>query len=417
MIELLQTLHEEFKLKLDTFSGGTARELHFPKIPNKIFVAIGVRRSGKTYLLFQLIQDLLKEVPLSRILYLNFEDERLFPMEAKTLGALIDDFYSLYPENHQEECYLFLDEIQNVEEWPRVVRRIFDSKKVKIYLSGSSSKLLSKEIATSLRGRSIPLEVSPFNFKEVLNAKKIDLPKRPYGKITQDRLNEQLKIYLETGGFPEAISLDAPQRILLLQDYVSVVILKDVIERHDISNTAVIRYMVKTLIKNVGSRFSVNKFYNELKSQGFSVGKDTIYDYLDYLNDVYLIFPVALYAESIKKVQTNPKKIYAIDSGMVRAYMLGRTQNCGHYFENLIYLDLRRRGDQIFYYLTKRRKEIDFLTLDLSECWHLYQVCWNSQDADTMKRETSALAEAEEELGIQGTLITPQYYLSSFLSG
>lgn len=416
MQTLLSTLREEFQIKLNSFDEGTAREFHFPEIPNKIFAAIGVRRSGKTYLLFQIIKKLLKTIPLTRILYVNFEDERLFPMNQKQLGILLDSFYSLYPENHEQECYIFLDEIQNVEEWPRVIRRFFDSKKVKIYLSGSSAKLLSKEISTSLRGRSIPLEVWPFSFKEFMQTKEVATPEGPLGAISKDKLQQQLRLYLEAGGFPETIFLNTSQRTPILQDYVSVLVLRDIIERHKISNISLIRYMVKTLMKSVGCSFVVNKFYNDLKSQGFSVAKDSIHDYLGYLEDAYLIFTVPLYSESIKKTQVNPKKIYAVDTGMVRAYTLGMAQNIGHYFENLVYLYLRRRGDQIYYYLTKTRKEVDFLTLDLAGKWHLYQVCWNNQDPVTEKREQLALTEAEQELGITGELITPNSYIELFMS-
>jgi uncharacterized protein len=412
---LLNTLREEFKSKLKNFNLGTARDFHFAEIPNKIQVAIGVRRSGKTYFLFQKIIELLKEVPFSRILYLNFEDERLFPLGPKELGALIDNFYSLYPENHESECYLFLDEIQNVEGWPRVIRRIFDNKNAKIYLSGSSAKLLSKEIATSLRGRSIALEVWPFSFQEVMLAKNIEMPEKPFGRMTLDKLQEQLRLYIETGGFPETLFLNTSERTPILQDYVSVVVLRDIIERYKISNISLIRYMVKTLIKNVGCSFAVNKFHNDLKSQGFLVSKGTIHDYLSYMEDAYLVFPVPLYAESIKKTQSNPKKIYAVDTGMVRAYSLGVAQNIGHHFENLIYLDLRKKGHQVYYYLTKTRKEIDFLSLDLGGNWHLYQVCWDMNDPKTEERERAALLEAEKELNIKGVLVTPMSYFDNFL--
>lgn len=415
MNDLLNTLIEEFKIKLKRFSMGTAREFYFPDIPNKIQVAIGIRRGGKTYLLFQKMIELLKETPLSQILYLNFEDERLFPMEQKKLGVLIDSFYSLHPENHEKECHIFLDEIQNVEDWPRVIRRIFDTKNAKLYLTGSSAKLLSKEIATSLRGRSIALEVWPFSFAEVMQAKNIVLPERPFGRISLDKLQEQLRIYLETGGFPETLFLEASKRNSILQDYVSVVVLRDIIERHNISNITLIRYMVKTLIKNVGCPFAVNRFHNDLKSQGLLVGKETIHDYLGHMEDAYLVFPLPLYSESIKKTQTNPKKIYAIDTGLARAYTLGRTQNTGHHFENLIYLDLRRQGHQVYYYLTKTRKEVDFLSLDPNGQWHLYQVCWDTRDEKTAERERIALAEAEKELGIKGKLISPENYFEWFL--
>ena len=414
---LLKTLLEEFSEKIATFIPGVTRDFDFPAVPNKIMVAIGMRRSGKTYFLFQTIIKLLKEVAITRILYINFEDDRLYPITKKKLSDLIDHFYSLYPENHNQLCYLFFDEIQNVQEWPIVIRRYFDTKKVKIFLTGSSAKLLSKEITTSLRGRSIATEVCPFNFLEFLRAKNhISIDKDILGKIYLDKLKEKLNSYLEEGGFPETINLEAADRMRILQDYVSVVVLRDIIERHKITSISLIKYMISMLIKNVGCAFSVNKFFNDLKSQGFSVGKMTIYDYLQYIEDAYLTFTIPLYSESLRKVQSNPKKIYAVDPGIVRAYTLGLAQNIGHRFENLVYLDLRRRGHKIYYYLTKTRQEVDFLSCDLKGKWHLYQVSWDILDPKTHTREMAALKEAEKELNINGECITPETYLTSFLT-
>jgi hypothetical protein len=172
-MEMLATLLEEFYEKLDHLKNSAPtsipREVSFPEANTLIKVAIGMRRVGKTYLIYQTIHKLLeKKVPLKSILYLNFEDDRLLPMKHKEMGTLIDAFFTLYPENHSRKCYLFLDEVQNVEGWPLVIRRFFDSKNVQIYLTGSSAKLLSKEISTSLRGRSISVDVWPFSFFEFL---------------------------------------------------------------------------------------------------------------------------------------------------------------------------------------------------------------------------------------------------------
>lgn len=413
---LLQTLLEEFHEKMETFTGGILREVSFSNISNKIMVAIGMRRTGKTYFLFQTIQKLLKEIPITRILYLNFEDDRLYPMTQQQFGELIDSFYTLYPENHDSTCYLFFDEIQNIEDWQMVVRRYSDTKNVRIYLTGSSAKLLSKEIATSLRGRSIATEIWPFSFKEFLIAKQIpQLDSSLLGKKNLDRLKGWLGKYLDQGGFPETTFLDIPDRTRILQDYVSVVIFRDIIERYKITNISLIRYMIKTLIKNVGCGFSVNKFFNDLKSQGFAVSKTTVYDYLEYIEDAYLAFAVPLYSESLRKTQTNLRKLYAVDTGLVRAYTMSFSQNFGHHFENLVYLDLKRARHEVYYYLTSTRREVDFFAQDIQGKWHLYQVSWAIDDPKTLERKTLALNEAEKELGIKGQIITPDSYFSSFL--
>lgn len=411
-IMLLNELLAEFHEKIANLDGSVTRDQNFPRIPNKIKAVIGMRRTGKTYFLLQYIKSLTKDtIPLSRILYLNFEDDRLLPCSQQKLRELLDDFYALYPENHDHLCYLFLDEIQNVEEWAIVIRRYYDTRKVQIYLTGSSAKLLSKEIATSLRGRSISIEIWPYSFTEYLAAHKVSVDTKVIGKKIHDQSMKHFHQYLNCGGFPETIFLEDSDRIRILQDYVDVVIFRDIIERHKINNIILIKYIIKTLLKNIGSGFSVNKFFNDLKSQGFSVGKMTIHDYLSYIEDAYLAFTLPLYSESIRQTQTNPKKIYAVDTGLVNAYSTSVSKNSGHLFENLVYLDLRRQNHEVFYYLTRSRYEVDFLSRSLDGNLHLYQVVWDINDPDTMQREMRALEEAEKELGIKGKLITPQVYI------
>ena len=418
MKDLILSLHDEFTELLEESRSLCRRlDVRFPDIPNKIKVAIGMRRSGKTSLLMQQIHDLLEQgVELTQILYVNFEDDRLLPMSQEALAELIDVFYELHPENYDSVCYIFLDEIQNVEEWPLVVRRINDTKRVQIYLTGSSAKLLSKEIATSLRGRSVAIEVWPFSFYEYLTMRDISLPDLPQTMKQQHQNGALLNDYLNTGGFPEVVLLQEEDRVRILRDYVSVVLLRDIVERHNIGNIALIRYMIKTLLKNNACTFAVNKFFNDLKSQGFSIGRGTVYDYLEYIEDAYMVFKVPLFNESERKVQSNPKKIYAIDSGLVKAFTFSFSENFGRMFENLVYLDLRRKEYEVFYYLTSDRYEVDFLTRSLTGEIKLYQVVWDMSDQDVMDREVRALEAAQSELGYDGAIITPKNYIE-FLRG
>lgn len=412
MMNQLQTLREEFNDKLELLKETIPREVSFKPIKDKISVFIGMRRTGKTTFLLQQIFNLLKEgISITQIFYANFEDDRLMAMDHKVLVDLCDAFYSMYPENHDRHCYLFFDEIQNVPDWPKVIRRFFDTKKVSIYLTGSSAKLLSKEIATSLRGRSLSTEIWPFSFTEFLLSKKIDYS-MPMGKKTYDGFIKQLSHYLHTGGFPEVISMPTDTKNRVLQDYVSAVIMRDIIERYNITNIVLIHYMIKSLLKNVGRSFSINKFFNDVKTQGIAASKNTLYEYLTYLEDAYLLFSVPIYAKSIRKVQSNPKKIYAIDPGLVGAYTLNISPNYGHLFENLIFLDLRRTNHEIYYYLTKEGYEIDFLSRTPQGEIKLWQVVWDLTNEKTMQRELRALQSAERELGVKGEIITPENYLS-----
>lgn len=412
MLDLIKTLHQELIDRLSEIKGNIKRDFNFIEIKNKISIAIGMRRTGKTYLMFQKIQELISQgVSLSRILYIDFEDDRLLPLDQKKLANILDNFYSLFPENHQQLCYLFLDEIQVITDWALVVRRFYNTKNVRLYLSGSSAKLLSKEIATELRGRSISTEVFPFSFHEYLKVKEVAVSSPPYTKMGKDILGKQLSQYLQEGGFPGVIEESAINQRLILQEYLEVVLFRDIIERYEITNIAVIRYMIIYLLKNYATNFTVNKFFNDLKSQGFNVGRSSVYDYLTYIEDAYLIFTVPLYSESIRKVQSNPKKIYAIDNGMVNANTLSSMKNKGRALENAVFLDLRRKGDKIYYYITTEGYEIDFLTCDVEGNLHLYQVAYELEDEKTKIRENRALIAAEKELGIKGTLITKDNYL------
>jgi len=417
MKELLATLREEFVDKQHDLEKMLIRDISFETIANKILVFIGMRRTGKTVFLFQQILMLIKSnISLSRILYINFEDDRLLATDHKILVGLVDAFYSLFPENHDLHCYLFFDEIQNVPEWPKVIRRLQDTKKVSIYLTGSSAKLLSKEIATSLRGRSLATEVWPFSYAEYLSIDNIALPTQVIGKKMFDQHYKLLQHYLLWGGFPEVVAISKTSQRALLQDYVDLVVMRDIVERHQITNTILIRYMIKSLLKNVGVPFSVNKFHNDIKSQGISSSKNTIYEYLQHIEDAFLLFMVPIYSESIRKMATNPKKFYAIDPGLVNAYSLSLSPNYGHLFENVFYLDLRRKKHEIYYYRTQDDFEIDFLSRDPEGRLHLWQVAWDVDDKKMLDRERRALDAAEKELGIKGQLITPQSYLSGPLN-
>jgi predicted AAA+ superfamily ATPase len=409
---ILPTLIEEFHEKLIEVKKSIPRTASFAQAENLIKVAIGMRRAGKTYFALQKAQELLQnQIPPESILYINFEDDRLLPMDHKEMGRLLDAFYTLFPENHNRECFLFLDEVQNVPDWALVIRRLFDSKKVQIYLTGSSGKLLSTEIATSLRGRSVETEIWPYSFHEFLRSHEIQVPKPPFGKKSEDLLRKQLLSYLQLGGFPAVQHVSPAERLTILQGYVETVIFRDIVERHKVSNLTLLHYFIRFLLKNVGAPFSINKFYNDIKSQGHKVGKDTLYNYLDYLEDAYLLFAVPHFTESVREMQTTSKKIYTIDSGLLNANSFNFSSNFGKLFENLLYLDLRRQGYEVFYYKTNSGYEIDFVAKSKEDKLHLFQAVWDQEDPETRQREERALQAAENELGIKGTIIDLATYL------
>jgi predicted AAA+ superfamily ATPase len=409
---ILKVILGEFYAKLTLLENLVARDASFPNASSKIKVAIGMRRAGKTYFLYQKILTLIdNNIPTTAILYINFEDDRLLPLDAQKLAKLVDAFYTLYPENHDRKCYLFFDEIQNVNNWPIVIRRLHDTKNAEFFLTGSSAKLLSKEIATSLRGRSLAVEIWPYSFHEFMRAKNISFERNLYTKKTQDQLTQLFYEYLSHGGFPEIIAFAPDVKQKTLQEYLDVAIYRDILERHSIKNPSLIKYMILSMIHNVGKPFAINKFYNDLKSHGYKVSKDVLYEYADHIEDSYLAFHVPIYNQSLRKTNTNPKKLYAIDPGMIRAVTLDYENELGRLFENIVYLDLKRLGCRINYYSTRDGYEIDFLAQTARGHKKLFQVAWNIQDPKTMARETRALEAGMKELEIEGELITLDSYL------
>lgn len=417
MESILQILQEEFRASLDRTADSTPRLYQFPKAENLAKVAVGMRRSGKTYFLYQTMRELIaRKIPIERLLYLNFEDDRILPLDQKKMGEMVDALYTLQPDLHNYQCFLFLDEVQNVEGWPLVIRRFLDTKNVEIYITGSSAKLLSKEIATSLRGRSISLEIQPYNFEEYLSSQGIVSPSKPFGKKVLDQYRLHLLNFFQKGGFPGVQTLSEHERLETLQNYVEIVIFRDVVERHNVSNTKLLKYFLGSLLKNSASRFSVNKFHKDIQSQGYKTGKDTLYNYLEYFEDAFLIYTVPIFTESLRALETTPKKIYAIDNGLINANTFNLALNFGKLLENQVYLDLRRQKKEIYYYITSEGYEIDFITKDLEGHYEMIQVMWDSNDHQTIQREERALHSAEKELGIKGKIINWETYLKEAIA-
>jgi len=385
--ELIADFHERSLPAL------TRRHVELPWLPNKIDTVIGMRRSGKTWLLFQIISDLLSsEIPKESILYLNLEDERLLPMTASDLRQIPDIYYRRYPHLRDRSCTFFFDEIQNIPGWEQFIRRLLDTENIHICLTGSSAKLLSREIATSLRGRSIATEIFPFSFLEALEHAGIDTGggKRP-GAKKRALLENRLVAYLLEGGFPEVQKIDAEYRVRILQDYLDVVILRDLVERHQISNIFPLRYMIRHLLNATASLFSVN----------------TLHEYLGYLSDTYLFFQVYVHTHSERVRMVNPRKIYAIDPGLVRACSRSIRTDWGHLLENFVFLELRRSSAVIEYYRTKKGREVDFLVTGRGGQKSLVQVSADMKEPVTRQRELRSLLEAMKECKLrQATVVT-----------
>jgi hypothetical protein len=376
---------------------GVRREIVLPRIQRKANVIIGMRRTGKTYLLFQLMKEREKQgVPRNRLLYLNFEDERLRELDVARMHLITDVYFRRFPENRRHTVYLFFDEIQAVREWERYVRRLLDTEDVEICLTGSSSRLLSRELATSMRGRSLATPLYPFSFRETLAYHGVEPPTDPggAGKAMRSMLENRLLQYLEVGGFPEVQKLPLFERVQVLQEYANVVILRDVVERHRVENVAVLRHMVNRLLGAPAQLFSVHKLFNEVKSHGFRCAKGTLYEYFDFLQDAFLLLAVPIRAASPRVRMSNPQKMYPIDPGLCGVFRTGDQEQAGYLLESAVCLELRRRGCSLEYVVTDRGHEVDFLATDPGGRRELVQVCLSLSLPSTRERELRALAEA-----------------------
>ncbi len=378
------------------------RQIHFQIFPEnirKVQVFMGMRRTGKTWLMYQHIHAQLQaQVPKEKLLYLNFEDDRLLSFKSENFTDIITAYFDLYPQfAHDKEVVFYFDAIHLIPGWESFVRRLLDKEKMSIFITGSSAKMLSKEIATNLRGRAISTEVFPFHFSEYLSFQQID-PTLVLTSKNQSLLRYHCQHYLSHGGFPETLFIEPDRYRDLLQSYVNSVIFRDIIDRYKIANTTVLKMFLFFCLQNISAPLSITKKFNDLKSQGASISKNTLYEYVEYFQDAYLIFFIPIYDLSLRKRQINPKKIYTVDPGILSAYSINPHFNQGPALENATFLELRRQYADIYYYKTKNNKEIDFVVLSETGMLSLYQCCFDMSAQKTYEREISALLEAAVEL-------------------
>jgi hypothetical protein len=370
---------------------------------NKIITLIGPRRAGKTYILYQLMEKIKNKNKLSinDFILINFEDERL-DFKKEELNLIIQAYKELFPEKDLSKVYFFFDEIQEVEGWEKFVRRIYDTISKNIYITGSSSKLLSKEIATSLRGRTLTYEIFPLSFKEYLNFKEIKV-NNLYSTKNKAIIFNNFESYLFDGGFPEIINYKNIEKIKILQTYLDVMIFRDLIERYKITNTNIIKLFVKKGISNIAKEFSINKLYNELKSMNLKISREKLYTYSSNLEDIYLLLFLNKFDKSLIKQEKSFKKIYAVDTGIANANSFKFSEDKGRLLENLVFIELKRRGKEIFYH--KNKKECDFVIKKGLDIVEAIQVTQSLSDFDTRKRELQGIVDALKTYNLKEGLI------------
>jgi predicted AAA+ superfamily ATPase len=356
------------------------------------YVFCGTRRSGKSFLLYQRIHEIIQQKDKPGFVYINFEDERFIEFDYSHFDLILESAFELF----NEKPIYFFDEIQNIKGWEKFARRLADTG-YRIYITGSNAKMLSREMASTLGGRYMIQEVYPLSFSEFLAFN--DIKTKTNFEFSDQRfvIKEQFERYFSIGGFPEHSKYQNPR------EYLSNVYMKvlygDLIARNHIQNEHVLRLLIKKLAESVNNETSLNRIKNLIKSTGLKIGNNTITEYLSYLHDAYLIFPLNNFASSFTEREVK-KKYYFIDPGILNLFI---TDQDSKLLENIVFLHLfKKYKDQVYYF--KRKTEVDFY---IPNEQMLVQVSYSLSDIETKQRELSALSAAMKELNIkQAAIIT-----------
>jgi hypothetical protein len=384
------------------------RDIKIDLESKKIIAIAGARRSGKTYVMFQCMNDLLqKGVKKDNIIYVNFENERLVGVTASELDGLLIAHKELFDPDGT--IYVFLDEIQTVENWDKWVRKVYDTGKYRLIITGSSSELLSSEIATSLAGRNLTYIVYPFSFKEYVAAKALKVNKLQKYSIEKGIILKVMNDFLEFGSFPEvAMTTGVTRKLEILSSYFDAIFYKDIVRRYRIREVGELNIFLKILSSSYASYFSSVKSLNYFRSTGRKISRVTLLNFLDYSKSVFLVGLLEKYEKSVRKRISMQSKTYIIDIGISRLFS---DIDKGRALENAVFIELLRKKEateSINYLKLKSGKEVDFIIGGKTK--EVIQVSYEVSAPSTRSRETSALVEAARGIGLRtGKIITYDY--------
>lgn len=376
----------------------TRRDVVLPSLEGKVHAVIGMRRAGKTTFLRQLLAERRAKLPPERALYLSFDDDRLAGLDGEQLALLLEEHYRRHPElRGRQKVHWLLDEIQLVPGWERFLRRVLDTELVELVVSGSSARMLSREVHTSLRGRGLETVIRPFGFREFLRHRDEEPAREPARWTSAERslIEKRFREFLLEGGFPETQGLAPALRIELLQGYVDTVLFRDVVERHGITQVAALRWLVRHGLRNPAGSFSVHRLHRDLKAQGHGVAKDAVHAMLGHLLDAFLFSAVPLATDSERQRNSNPRKLYPIDPGLIQAFDASGRSNVGHALETVVLNELERRKTEATY-VKAGDQEVDFLVRSVAG-EELLQVCADISTEEVRARELGGLEQAARE--------------------
>ncbi|MEK6792439.1 MAG: ATP-binding protein [Nanoarchaeota archaeon] len=373
---------------------------------NKIIVLNGFRRVGKTYILYGLANELLKLNSREEVVQINFEDERI-PLKTDFLSSLLPTAEEIF---NKKIKYLFLDELHNIPNWSKWLRRTYDNNDIKIFVSGSSSRMSEEEIPTELRGRFLEVKIFPLSFKEFLRFKKLsfDFKTLDYSEKEKPIILKALTEYITYGGLPEVVLEEENKKLELSQSYYSTVIKRDIIERYKIKNEESLKALLKLLLDS--KEYSISKTYNTLKSLGYKIGKSTVQTYISCIENSYFAFSLPIFSYKIKDQMQYPKKVYFIDNVFINSISTKFLDNWGRLYENIVAIELKRRKIESYYWKNVEKEEVDFIVKGDKKIEQLIQVCYDITDRDTKKREIRAILKASKELKCDNLLIINQDY-------
>ncbi|PKP54476.1 MAG: ATPase [Candidatus Altiarchaeales archaeon HGW-Altiarchaeales-3] len=373
---------------------------------------IGMRRTGKTYLAKQFLKNAALQTNKEQTLYVNFEEPKLDPYLSL---PLLDEIYNAYRTyiNRGDFAYIVLDEIQNIDRWEKWVRMMQEKQaKVKIIVTGSSSKLMSSEFATVLTGRSLKLEVYPLSFKEFLYFKGM-IFKTEYDILTKsNEIQMMLPEYLEYGGLPKVV-LENNKVIKkeFLKEVFDGIIYRDVISRYNIQDTYLTKLVAEFGINYFSTLMSANKLRNTLINVvKRKISPNLVIEILNHIIETYLIFSVPIYSNKIKDQKQYPKKIYCIDAGLINVIAFKLTENWGRIYENTVAVELKKRKKEIYYWKDKNQWEVDFVIKEGPEINELIQVSYDIGNIETKNREIKSLIKASGELKCTNLLVITRDY-------
>jgi hypothetical protein len=389
---------------LDT---GIKRNFYLKKIKtfienNQIVTIIGARKSGKSFIMRQTIRELMKRgVEKKEILMINFEDPRFTNLNVSLLQKIYETYLEFF--SPQNTPYIFLDEIQEVDNWQKWVLSMQEMKKAHIIISGSNAKLLGKELSTLLTGLHLDITVFPLSFKEFLNFNNVDFEKENGIIPNEIKIKSLMRKYMEIGGFPKAVLEKNGKEILLT--YFKDILEKDIIKRHRIRKTEEAKKLINFYFSNISSLITFNSLEKSIQ-----ISADTIEKFSDYFEKAYLLFYLKRFSFKVKEQEKSPRKVYTIDGGLSNIAGFRFSENLGKLIENIVFLELQRKKIstpdlEIYYWKNERHQEVDFVIKSGKNIKQLIQACWNLSDIKTEKREINSLLKAMEELNINQAII------------